>query len=111
MAWREPETAPAGAGAVSHDAWKGDVLIGVTSLCGACYNVFSRPYLKRYSPLHVTAMSMVAGVVLLAPIALARGVVADALRFPPSIWLGVLFLGIVGGATGFYLWILLVGGY
>ncbi len=101
--------APAGTSVMSGDAWKGDALIGVTSLCGACYNVFSRPYLKRYSPLHVTVMSMVAGVVLLAPIALARGVVADALTFSPSIWFGVLFLGIVGGATGFYLWILALG--
>ena len=48
--------------------WMGDILAGLTALCGAVYNVFSRPYLKRYPPLHVTTLSMFAGLLFLTPI-------------------------------------------
>ena len=97
--------APAAPGQSSADTWKGDVLIAVTAICGACYNVFSRPYLKRYAPMPVTALSMIAGVTFLAPIALANGVITTARAITPPVWLAIAFLGVVGGATGFFLWI------
>jgi drug/metabolite transporter (DMT)-like permease len=84
--------------------WMGDVLTGVTALCGALYNVFSRPYLKRYAPLHVTALSMLCGVLFLAPIAALNGVFQSFPTFSGTAWLGLLFLGTFGGAFGFALW-------
>ena len=85
--------------------WVGDILAGVTALCGAVYNVVSRPYLKRYPPLHVTTLSMYAGLLFLTPIAAANGVFSAAPAFTRIGWLALLFLGTLGGAFGFALWI------
>ena len=85
--------------------WMGDILAGTTALSGAIYNVFSRPYLKRYPPLHVTTLSMYAGLLFLTPIAAANGVFSVLPVFTPTAWFALLFLGTLGGAFGFALWI------
>lgn len=85
--------------------WLGDVLAGTTALCGATYNVFSRPYLKRHPPLHVTTLSMYSGMLFLAVIAGANGVFASLPTLSYTGWLALLFLGTLGGAFGFALWI------
>ncbi|MBL0171788.1 MAG: DMT family transporter [Gemmatimonadaceae bacterium] len=85
--------------------WLGYGLTLVTVLCGAMYNVFSRPYLKRYRPLHVTALSMAAGALFLAPLAAVKGLFTVRPAFSAGGWLAVVFLGTVGGALGFALWI------
>jgi len=79
--------------------------IGTTVLCGATYNVWSRPLLARYDALAVTAQSMIAGTVALAPLALAQGMFARLPMVTPAGWATVLFLGSFGGALGFGLWI------
>lgn len=95
---------PASAQATVQHAWMGDALAGVTALCGALYNVLSRPYLKKYPPLHVTSLAMLAGVLFLAPIAAMQGVFAAAPVLTGTAWLALLFLGTLGGAFGFTLW-------
>lgn len=95
----------ADAAAPPPNVWIGDLLTFVTALCGAIYNVFSRPLLKRYPPLHVTTLSMFAGLLFLAPIAGANGVFLHVPAFTPGAWAALLFLGILGGAFGFALWI------
>lgn len=94
----------AATGTVSDQVWMGDLLTGVTAVCGAVYNVFSRPYLKRYAPVQVTALSMLAGVLFLAPIAAVNGVFSTVPEFTSTGWLALLFLGTLGGAFGFALW-------
>ena len=74
-------------------------------LCGAIYNVFSRPYLKRYAPRQVTAWSMLAGTAVLAPLAASHGLFTTFPSFTPGGWLALAFLGTFGGAIGFSLWI------
>lgn len=98
---------PAAAKAIdpTSTVWIGDLLAGTTALCGAVYNVFSRPYLKRYPPLHVTTLSMYAGLLFLAPIAAVNGVFSAVPVFSRTGWLALLFLGTLGGAFGFALWI------
>lgn len=94
-----------GAPAPAPDVWIGDLLTLVTALCGAIYNVFSRPLLKRYPPLQVTTLSMFAGLLFLAPIAGSKGVFSSFPTFTPTAWMALFFLGILGGAFGFALWI------
>ena len=85
--------------------WKGYLAIGTTVLSGSIYNVFSRPLLLRHDPLAITVQSMVAGTLLLLPLALAQGIGRHTVTIPWSGWMAVLFLGIPGGAMGFGLWI------
>jgi drug/metabolite transporter (DMT)-like permease len=89
---------------IGEQQWLGDVLTGITALCGAAYNVFSRPYLQRYSPLRVTALAMLAGVLFLAPIAAMNGAFSAWPAFSGVGWMALLFLGTLGGAFGFALW-------
>lgn len=94
----------AGGAPVAHDAWLGYLEIATTVLCGATYNVWSRPMLIRYGALPVTTIGMVAGSVALAPLALADGLTTHLRTITPAGWGAVLFLGTLGGAVGFGLW-------
>lgn len=100
-----PAAAAAATSASMSTVWIGDVLTAIATLCGAIYNVFSRPYLKRYPPIHVTTLSMIAGVLFLAPVAATQGMFTSFPTFTPTGWLAVIFLGTLGGALGFALWI------
>lgn len=100
--------APTGSSAVhatGSDAWIGYVEIGTTVLCGAIYNVWSRPLLARYDALAITAQSMLMGTVALAPLAFSQGLLTRVADVTPAGWGNVLFLGTAGGALGFGLWI------
>lgn len=53
-----------------HFAWRslrGDLMIFAGNLCWAIYTVFSRPLLKRISPLKLTAITMAIGTVFYLP--------------------------------------------
>lgn len=95
----------AGAPASASNVWIGDVLTFVTALCGAIYNVFSRPLLKQYPPIRVTTVSMAAGLLFLTPIAASHGALSAWPTFTTTAWWALLFLGVFGGAFGFALWI------
>ena len=100
--------APAGgarAGAEGGRAWVGYLEISITVISGSVYNVWSRPLLVRHDPLAITAQSMLAGALALAPIAYAQGALTRLPQVTPMGWLAVLFLGTAGGALGFGLWI------
>jgi drug/metabolite transporter (DMT)-like permease len=86
-------------------AWIGYLEVGITVLCGAIYNVWSRPLLLQYNPLAVTAQSMGMGALALAPLALWQGVPLHTATITAGGWAAVAFLGSFGGALGFGLWI------
>ncbi|MDQ5830140.1 MAG: DMT family transporter, partial [Actinomycetota bacterium] len=74
------------------------------ALCGAAYGVLAQRALARYSALTVTTYAMVLGTVLLVPAALVEGLVGVL----PQLYLQtvalLVFLGVFGGALGFFLW-------
>ncbi len=43
------------------EAWRGDLIMVATAMCGAIYNVAARPLLRRYPALVFTAWAMLAG--------------------------------------------------
>jgi drug/metabolite transporter (DMT)-like permease len=100
-----PTASAAPATTLSDSRWLGVALAAITVSCGALYNVFSRPLLKRYPPLHVSALSMAAGTCALAPLAAARGLFSAPPHFTTAGYGALLFLGTFGGALGFTLWI------
>lgn len=94
-----------GADVRGHAPLIGYLEIAITVLCGATYNVWSRPLLTRYDPVAISAQSMLVGALALAPLAFASGLLTRLPTITPAGWATVLFLGTFGGALGFGLWI------
>jgi len=86
------------------EALVGDGLMIVTALCGAAYGVLVQRAFARYSALTVTTYAMVLGTLLLLPAALVEGLVGVFLRLDGQTLALLVFLGVFGGALGFFLW-------
>jgi drug/metabolite transporter (DMT)-like permease len=87
-------------------AWRGDLIMLGATLCMAFYNVWSRPFIARSSPLGFVTASMSAGAALLVAVAALRGGFAVTQSFSGAQWIAVLYLGAFGGAAAFFLWVL-----
>lgn len=86
--------------------WKGELIMTGAVLCMAFYNVVSRPFIQRSSPLGFLAIGMGAGAIGLMIIGLLTGRVAILATFGPHQWLAGVYLGIGGGALAFIFWVL-----
>ncbi len=82
----------------------GDALMLVTALCGAAYGVLAQRAFARYAALTVTAYAMVLGTLLLLPVAVAEGLVGALPQLDRQTVTLLMFLGVFGGALGFFLW-------
>jgi drug/metabolite transporter (DMT)-like permease len=96
----------AGLGAAPATAWRGDLIMVGATLCMAFYNVWSRPFIARSSPLGFVTASMSAGATLLVAVAAARGGFAVTQSFSAAQWIAMIYLGAFGGAAAFFLWVL-----
>ncbi len=83
------------------EAWRGDLIMVATALCGAVYNVAARPLLRRYPALIFTAWAMLAGT---AALGLGAGAGQEAPRLGVAGWFVVGYLGVIGAALTFMLW-------
>ena len=72
----------------------------------AFYNVWSRPFIARSSPLGFVTASMGAGALCLVAVATMRGDFAVVGGFDLARWIAVIYLGAFGGAAAFFLWVL-----
>jgi len=81
----------------------GNAMMVAASACGAVYGMLAKPVLSRLPAIVVTGGSMLAGAVLLAPIALASDLTGDISRLDARTALLVLFLGTGGGALAYWL--------
>lgn len=93
-----------GSAADRADIWIGYAEVLATVLCGAAYNVWSRPLFLRYPSAVISGQAMMAGTFALAPLALAQGLATHTRAISTNGWAAVLFLGTLGGAVGFGLW-------
>ena len=82
----------------------GDALMLVTAMCGAAYAVLAQRAFARYGALTVTTYAMVLGTLLLLPFGLAEGLVGILPRLDGQTVALLAFLGVFGGALGFFLW-------
>jgi len=87
-------------------AWRGDLIMLGATLCMAFYNVWSRPFIARSSPLGFVTASMGAGAICLVAVAGFSGGFAVTRAFATAQWIAVLYLGAFGGAAAFFLWVL-----
>jgi drug/metabolite transporter (DMT)-like permease len=92
------EAAPSG-------AWRGDLIMAGATLCMALYNVWTRPFIQRSSPLGFVTASMGVGAAALVVISAMQGGGAALARFAPDEWLAAAYLAAGGGALAFFLWV------
>src|SRR5262249_47716856 len=93
----------AGLGAAPASAWRGDLIMVGATLCMAFYNVWSRPFISRSSPLGFVTASMSAGAALLVAVAAARGGFAVTQSFTTAQWIAMIYLGGCGGGGAVFL--------
>jgi drug/metabolite transporter (DMT)-like permease len=96
----------AGLAAAPQGAWRGDLIMVAATICMAFYNVWSRPFIARSSPLGFVTASMSAGAICLVAVAAVRGGFAVTQTFSSAQWIAVVYLGVFGGAAAFFLWVL-----
>ena len=96
----------AGLASAPEGAWRGDLIMVAATVCMAFYNVWSRPFIARSSPLGFVTASMSAGAICLVAVAAARGGFAVTQTFSGAQWIAVIYLGAFGGAAAFFLWVL-----
>lgn len=80
----------------------GCVLVLISSLGSSLYNVFQKPFLKRYDPIAFTAYAMVAGTLFM--LVFAPGLPAAVARAPIGATLSVVYLGVFPGAIAYSTW-------
>ncbi|RYF33468.1 MAG: DMT family transporter, partial [Comamonadaceae bacterium] len=98
-----------GLGAAPPLAWRGDLLMIAAALCMALYSVWSRPVIGRSGAVAFTASAMAVGALCLVFISVLRGGYAPVAHFGLPQWLAVGYLGVFGGAIGFWLWAFALG--
>jgi drug/metabolite transporter (DMT)-like permease len=87
-------------------AWRGELIMTAAVLCMAFYNVWSRPFMQRSSPLGYLAVGMGAGAAALVLFGTLSGRVAVVSTFNTAEWIAGVYLGVAGGALAFMLWVL-----
>jgi drug/metabolite transporter (DMT)-like permease len=84
-------------------AMAGNGLMIAAASFGALYGVLAKPLLRRTPVVTVTGYGMLIGAALLLPAAVVEGFPGNLSGLPVKTWLLVLFLGIFGGAAGYWL--------
>ena len=102
-----------GGAALAPDGRQGSTLFGTlaalgAAFCGAVCSVFYRPYVARYSTLHVTAFAMLAAVAMLGGLAAEEGLFISVPRFTLGEGLAIAFIGVSSG-VGFFSWVYALG--
>jgi len=86
-------------------AWRGELVMLVATLCMSFYNVWSRPFIARSDPLAFLTAGMGAAAVCLLVWALAIHGFDAASSFSASQWFAIVYLGVIGSAVAFILWV------
>ncbi|MCP3372601.1 DMT family transporter [Bradyrhizobium cajani] len=87
-------------------AWRGELIMTGAVFCMAFYNVLSRPFMQRSSPLGFLTVGMGAGALVLVIAGILKGSLAALGDFSAAQWVAGVYLGIGGGALAFILWVL-----
>ncbi len=82
----------------------GDLLMLLTAISGAVYGVLAQKMLKKYKAITVTTYTMLIGTCLLIPAVYVEGFSQALTKIDLRAGCLILFLGICGGAVGYYLW-------
>jgi drug/metabolite transporter (DMT)-like permease len=86
-------------------AWRGELVMLAATFCISLYNVWSRPYIARSDPLAFLTVGMGAAACCLFVWALLIHGFDAVTHFGTPQWIAVGYLGLVGSASGFILWV------
>lgn len=86
-------------------AWRGDLIMAGATLCMALYSILSKPFVARSSAMGFLVAGMGIGAAAIALIAAGRGSFAVVATLGAVQWSALAYLGAVGGAAAFWLWI------
>jgi drug/metabolite transporter (DMT)-like permease len=86
-------------------AWRGELVMLAATFCISLYNVWSRPFIARSDPLAFLTGGMGAAAFCLLIWALLIHGFDAASYFNVSQWLAVAYLGVIGSAGAFILWV------
>lgn len=86
-------------------AWRGDLIMLAGVFCWACYNIWSRPFIARSSPLTFLVGGMGVGALLLVAAAIARGGLDTVAAFPAGTWAAVAWMALLATPVALWLWI------
>ncbi|REK52374.1 MAG: hypothetical protein C6W55_16555 [Thermobacillus sp.] len=83
----------------------GDVLLLVASVSWALYSIWGIGLFAKYSAMRVTLWALWFGALFTLPFSI-REIAAEGVRFSAdeAVWHGVLYVGAIATALGFYLW-------
>jgi drug/metabolite transporter (DMT)-like permease len=95
-----------GLSAAPPGAWRGELIMIGAVLCMAFYNVWSRPFMQRSSPLGYLTVGMGAGAAALIFFGTLTGRTEVLRTFAAPQWIASVYLGVGGGALAFILWVL-----
>jgi drug/metabolite transporter (DMT)-like permease len=87
------------------EAWRGDLMMVAGMLSMALYNVLSRPFMARSSPLGYATAGMGFGSACNMLAAWHGGSFSAVQSFGVAQWAAAVYLGAFAGALGFYLWV------
>ena len=86
-------------------AWRGELVMVAATCCMSLYNVWSRPFIARSDPLAFLTAGMGAAAFCLLVWALAIHGFDAVGGFGTPEWMAIAYLGIVGSAGAFILWV------
>ncbi len=86
-------------------AWRGELVMFAATFCMSLYNVWSRPFIARSDPLAFLTAGMGAAASCLLLWALSIHGFDAVTQFGTPQWLAIAYLGIIGSAGAFILWV------
>jgi len=94
----------AGGFSLSRLTWKGDLLLFAAVFLWAHYSVSARPFLKIYSPLKFTALTMGMGALMFFPASIPQLLKLPYASISLKAWLCLLYSGVIALSLTLVLW-------
>lgn len=98
-----------GLSAAPAGAWRGELVMLAATFCMSLYNVWSRPFIARSDPLAFLTAGMGAAAACLLVWAIAIHGFDAVAQFDAPQWIAIGYLGVVGSAGAFILWVFALG--
>jgi drug/metabolite transporter (DMT)-like permease len=88
---------------------RGNILIFIAVTAWSLFTILGKPLISKYGALRVTAIHMLFGTILFLPIGLAGSDLSVIPTMSGSIWLEVLYLGLIASCVNYILWYYALG--